>query len=215
LVKFTGNWTADGKQAVYQGVNALANRMAASINWLAGLKYDVEGIAYTAVSAKDAFLGVFNGPITMNKAAGNCTVARDCVAWVNPGETIVNIGSNFNNLTPQLVIHEIFHIFDLTILGGVANQAVLAAQNANANFPDRPELGGPSRDRWGFAGGNFSNWQKSRSGLSGEEFADMGIGWTYNQWERSRTGSGWSDDGKARANFMNVNMALWVSQLLP
>jgi len=102
----------------------------------------------------------------------------------------------------------------LTKLGGAAYQAVADIQDAGVGFPDRPALDGPSGNRWGFAGGNFSNWQKSRSGLSGEEFADMGTGWRYNQWETLRTG-GWSDDGRARGNFMNVNMALWLDQMLP
>jgi hypothetical protein len=165
------------------------------------------------VSAEGAFLGVFGGPITMNRTNQVCPFG-DCVAWVNSGETIINIENGFNNLTPQLIVHEIFHIFDLTILEGAAHQAVSDVQKADASFPDRPDTGA-TLDRWGFAGGNFSDWQKSRSGLSGEEFADMGTGWTYNQWERSRTGSGWSDDGKARANFMDVNMALWLDQRLP
>jgi hypothetical protein len=98
-------------------------------------------------------------------------------------------------------------------MGGAANQAVADIQDAGVGFPDRPDLKGPSDLRWVFAGPNFSDWQKSHSGLSGEEFADMGIGWTYNRWETSRAG-GWSDDGRARANFMSDHMALWLSVML-
>jgi hypothetical protein len=117
------------------------------------------------------------------------------------------------------MIHEIFHTIDLVILGGAANRALLAAQNANPTFPNRPDLNLQGNEfdptRWGFAGGNFSPWQKSRSGASGEEFADMGIGWTYNRWDPSDTGVGWSPAGQARADFMNVNMAIWLNERIP
>lgn len=76
-----------------------------------------------------------------------------------------------------------------------------------------PNLDEESDLRWGFAGGNFSEWQKSRSGASGEEFADMGIGWTYNQWDSNTKGL--TRAGQARADFMNVNMAIWLTERIP
>ena len=106
-----------------------------------------------------------------------------------------------------------FHVFDYVVLGEAGQVALSDIQAADKNFPDRPDTGATA-ETWGFAGGNFSEWQKSRSGASDEEFADMGIGWTDNQWEISKSGVGWSPKGQARANFMNVNMALWLEQQL-
>ncbi len=116
-----------------------------------------------------------------------------------------------------LFIHEIFHLLDIVVLGGTANKTLLAAQRADPNFPNRPTVEGDGfiSTSWGFAGGNLSEWQKSRLGASGEEFADMGIGWTYNQWEVNETGVGWSSQGQARASFMDVNMAIWLTQQIP
>ncbi|MCB0033518.1 MAG: hypothetical protein KDE51_05855 [Anaerolineales bacterium] len=186
-------------------VTAIANQMANAVNPIRRLISKIEGTSYTELSPENVFLEFFNGPITLNKTTDNCTVALDCVAWVNDGETTVNLRIISN---PYLIVHEIFHVFDLTILDGDANQALLNAQDVDDNFPDRPGLDGPSDLRWGFAGSNFSDWQKSRSGLSGEEFADMGIGWTYNRWDSDIDGL--TEAGLYRANFMNVNMGLWV-----
>ena len=42
----------------------------------------------------------------------------------------------------------------------------------------------------------------------------MGIGWTYNQWAINDVTGGWNGPGRERANFMDVNMAQWLQDLV-
>lgn len=197
----------------HQAASAIGNRMASVVNPLRRLESTLEGTTYTSSSAEEAFLGVFDGPITMHKYTDrSCTVASGCRAWASRTETTISVGKE-GVTNHYLFIHEIFHTLDIVVLGNAANETLLAAQQAAPNFPNRPNLNGPSDLKWGFAGENFSEWQKSRSGASGEEFADMGIGWTYNQWDTDADGL--TDFGRARANFMDVNMAIWLDQQIP
>jgi hypothetical protein len=55
---------------------------------------------------------------------------------------------------------------------------------------------------WGFAG-RFERWQFGMTDDTGEVFADMFLGWTYNQW-------GDNDSGINRASYMNQTMPLYV-----
>jgi RHS repeat-associated protein len=221
FLNFTGRgWTLQEKQMAHRAAGDIASRMAETVNSARSemIGGDRSGAYASAspVSPQTAFLGFFDGPITMHRYTDRgCTVATDCRAWASETEKTIYVGrAGFTN--HQLMIHEVFHTIDLVILGGAANRALWDVQRApGSTFPNRPNLTGDSPERWGFAGGNFSDWQKSRSGASGEEFSDMGIGWTYNQWERSDTGVGWSPAGQARANFMNVNMAIWLNERIP
>ncbi len=61
---------------------------------------------------------------------------------------------------------------------------------------------------WGFAGRRWG-MQRSDQGRASEEFADMYVGWVYNEWEPGR--DGWSEAGQMRADFMNSNMSMWVN----
>ena len=212
---FSGEVTAEEMAMADRAARDIGQRIADEVNFIRRLE------GKTQLSAAGAFTGVFDGKVNMHRYADRpCTVGPGCRAWVQSSQTIYIGQSGFTN--HQNIVHEIFHIFDLVMLNGAANQALALAQEAGT-VPDRPDipLERDEEDRiindprtWGFADGNFSDWQKSRSGLPGEEFADMGIGWVYNQWEPSPTG-GWSNDGIARANFMDVNMDPWLNHLLP
>ena len=213
---FMGNVSLAEKQLAHQAASAIGQRMASVVNPLKRMAARMEGTTYTSLSAADAFLGAFGGSITIQNKEEYLVDGGGFNVYAIASETQAMITIGIDAITNhQLFIHEIFHIFDQVVLGGIVNETLFAAQQADATFPNRPNLDGPSDLRWGFAGSNFSGWQKSRSGASGEEFADMGIGWTYNQWEPSDTGIGWSQQGQARANFMDVNMGLWLNQLLP
>ena len=77
-----------------------------------------------------------------------------------------------------------------------------AIQGLGIGFPDRPS-GSEKTETWGFAGGRWE-WQRSSSGLASEEFADMYLGWVYNQWE---TNAGvMTESGSMRSDFMNGAM---------
>jgi hypothetical protein len=95
--------------------------------------------------------------------------------------------------------HELGHTFDWR--AGFQPRADLEAEwNANSNFPRRdPE----NKQLRGYAGLRWT-WQQSNESTPSEEFADMFLGWTYNQWERSAAGA-------TRSQWMTTNMASWVA----
>ena len=201
FINFTGDWTSDERGIVNSAARAIGNRIADSVNLMRRLD------SKTLLSAASAFLGVFDGPITFHKTSTKCTVTAGCLAWL-AGDRQINV---FSISRVNHAVHEIFHILDLQVLGGGPTQALRDAWDANPNFPRRPDgLTEYSRIRSGFASGVIDTYQKSYSNHAAEEFADMGIGWTYNQWEMNAAGTGWSGDGRARANFMN-KMTDWLA----
>ena len=135
-----------------------------------------------------------------------------CYSWWGGSDEGTTIYSRSVD-NPERMVHEMFHVFDLHVLGGDAGQALSDAQAADPNFPRRPDLTHLDPNvfdnrQFGFAGGSYSAYQKSRVEGSVEEFADQGIGWVYGQWENSA-------QGRDRANFMDVNMTVWLTQLIP
>ncbi|MCZ7672027.1 MAG: hypothetical protein M5U34_35325 [Chloroflexi bacterium] len=158
---------------------------------------------------------VFGGPITLSNVDEYLVDAAGFSVYAIASETeaLITIGiAQISN--HYLLVHEIFHLLDIFVLGGAANEALWDVQRApGSTFPNRPSLEGDSELRWGFAGGNFSPWQKSRSGASGEEFADMGIGWTYGQWDANALGA-LTTDGQHRADFMSQHMSGWIWQAM-
>lgn len=183
----------------HQAADAIAQRMAQEVGGL---------------SAQETFLSVFGGPITLSDVDKYLVDAAgfSVYAIASQTENLITIGKEAIT-NHYLLIHEIFHLLDIVVLESAANQTLWDVQSAaGSNFPNRPNLEEASDQRWGFAGGNFSNWQKSRSGASGEEFADMGIGWTYGQWQSDNMGL--TVAGQARADFMSQHMSGWILQAM-
>ena len=105
--------------------------------------------------------------------------------------------ASFQKWGPQNVVHELGHALDQR--GGRRARADLQAEWAtNSGFPRRTtgEFGG-------FAG-PYLGWQQTQVATAGEEFADMFLGWAYNQWETSPAGA-------TRSGWMNANMPRWIS----
>ena len=75
-----------------------------------------------------------------------------------------------------------------------------AEWTVNSDFPRRDP---DNVWRRGYAGLYFG-WQQTRVRTAGEEFADMFLGWAYNQWEASPAGA-------TRSGWMNANMPRWIS----
>ena len=167
------------------------------------------------LSAEEAFLLVYGGSINFKKMGVAC--ASGC--W---GETFLRDGGRHeievytdifdedgnNNLVGDAhwAVHEFGHAFVNAIAGGTT--AIMRPvtwlkvyQNMFPNFPNRPD-GSAKGDTWGFAGGRWE-WQRSPSGDASEEFADMYLGWVYNQWEASPA-------GQMRAGFTDTYMPMWV-----
>ncbi len=148
FIQFTGTgWTTQEKQLAHQAARAIANRMAQTLYTQRRDLTLMEGEAYVRPLPTDVFLAILDGPIQMHKYSDrSCTVATDCRAWV--GSTTVYIGmSGFTN--HHLILHEIFHVLDIGILNGAANQALLEAQRADPDFPDRSNLTEANYNTWG------------------------------------------------------------------
>ncbi|MBP6471937.1 MAG: RHS repeat-associated core domain-containing protein [Chloroflexi bacterium] len=209
-IEFTGSgWQRETKQTIHGGASRIANRMANAVNPLLRLEAKMEGNGFVPLSPEEVWAGTFDGPITFNKTNAPCVVTKGCLAWMDE-DAARQI--NVKSMTyAEHAVHEIFHILDLKVLGGVPSQALRAVQASDPTFPRRP--GGLTQDTdqsFGFGSGVIGPYQKSYSSHPAEEVADMGIGWTFNQWERNTTGTGWSTQGQARANFMG-NMGFWLS----
>ena len=213
---FIGDIALAEKQMAHQAASAIGQQMANTVNSSRRMEAKMEGTSYSSLSAEEAFLGVFGGPITLRNEDKDLVDngGFSVYAIASETETMITIG-NKEITNHYLLIHEIFHIFDIVMLGGAANQTLWNDyQNVpGSTFPNRPTLSGDSDLKWGFAGGNFSPWQKSRSGASGEEFADMGIGWTYGRWETNALGA-LTTDGQDRADFMSQHMLGWILQAM-
>ena len=81
-----------------------------------------------------------------------------------------------------------------------------AEWDANPDFPRRDPNNIESR---GYAGLYFG-WQQTRDRTANEEFADMFLGWAYNQWEIDPSTGELTDAGIARSDWMNTHMAEWI-----
>jgi hypothetical protein len=112
-----------------------------------------------------------------------------------------------NNL--GFVVHELGHAFDnalCNITPGCKQPGGNPGRNSLTADLGRDDHGNRQNDFHGFAGG-WDVWQYGATHDDGEVFADMYLGWTYNQWG-VRT-----DTGANRANHMNTNMPLWLIAL--
>ena len=77
------------------------------------------------------------------------------------------------------------------------------------NIPRRGD--DPRNQSYGFAG-TFAGWQQSDESTTGEEFADMFLGWNYNQWAPIE--DEYYNIGQARSDFMERNMAPWIALVI-
>jgi hypothetical protein len=116
--------------------------MAGTLNSQRSHLTGIEGAAYANVSAKDAFLGVFGSPITLNREAKNLVDNGGFNVYAIASETQALITVGLKTITNHyLFVHEIFHILDMVILGGAANQSLWDVQRApGSTFPNRPKL---------------------------------------------------------------------------
>ncbi|GIK58710.1 MAG: hypothetical protein BroJett015_43730 [Chloroflexota bacterium] len=195
-------WTDDEKSTIESAALDVAGALARTYNrdqrdlWKIGL---ID--AYRPVTARQAFLSVYGGPVTFIRKSSEC--AEDCFGRTISAQEIW-VYSNATSVSDRFIVHELGHAFENAleaIVGYKPPRTLLAAVQANdSNFPNRFVTG--QDPPYGFAG-NFPGWQQSQQADAYEEYADMYIGWTYNTWAAN-------DAGRARASFMSNNMPLWV-----
>lgn len=107
--------------------------------------------------------------------------------------------------------HELGHYFEARVNGIMGTYYARNTLGRDTTIPRR----GTDNDvnSYGFAGTRYG-WQQSPETTTGEEFADMFLGWNYNRWEMEEDGSGLTDLGQARSNFMDRYMASWIALVI-
>ena len=118
-----------------------------------------------------------------------------CDAWALVNENTIFFKEFYpdSTINQHFIAHEVTHVIDKW--SGDLDDT----QEKNRYFPDRCDERGPN---WGFAG-DMDVWQFSRDKGASEEFADMGVGWVFDEWAANA-------DGDARRDWMNelfVNLA--------
>jgi RHS repeat-associated protein len=178
-----------------------------------------------------AFLKVYGGKVKFNHVTYLCSegcwgrsINAQEIRLYQPAKVIGN---------PNLIVHELGHSFEnaLEAIFGYKppRDRLDYVQSHDASFPNRKtkticKKWGPNGEckeeaeefddkaKFGFAGLHQGNnaWQQTSDVTAGEEFADMFIGWTYNQWEFDDKNNQWSPKGQKRADFMKTGMPGWV-----
>jgi len=145
------------------------------------------GKAFQAVYGDVIFRHIEDNPIKgwaethLDWAGNGCNMGEICY-----DKSMFTEAKNLDQVSHN-VTHELGHGIDQR--GGRAARTNLAAVWDNENL---------RRANGGFAG-DFPGWQQSEGEGEGEVFADMFLGWTYNRWERSETGT-------RRSQYVNANM---------
>ena len=206
MVTFSGCetcvWSAEEMATIQESATVTGTALAGTLNSAHGWN----------LSAGDAFLLVYGGSVNFNKTGQSCLDATGYSGcWgSSTGRNGVDVYTDAGDYLVGDVhwaVHELGHSY-VSAVGSFGEQKFTlpslldAVQKAGNGFPDRPP--GIDRDStWGFAGGRWE-WQRSSNGAASEEFADMYLGWVYNQWEME-AGS-LSVAGQQRSDFMNALM---------
>lgn len=215
MVTFSGcetcTWADEEMATIQESATMTGTRWAETLNATHGWN----------LSASEAFLLVYGGSVNFHKTGESCldatgysgcwgsSMGRNSIhVYTDAGDTLIG--------DPHWAVHELGHSYVSAVgsfsVGGQSYTlpSLLQYIQENHGFPDRP----PGSDRdgtWGFAGGRWE-WQRSSSGLASEEFADMYLGWVYNQWEME-AGS-LSVAGQYRSDFMNAVMPYTVDRAI-
>ncbi len=205
-------WDTNDAREVYGAAGAIATRMASmrTAQNIGVHRRNPREVPLKAYSPEEMFTQAF-GTVTFNRNAGNCE-GGTCWGYANHpvNGTIQVYAQNVGHghYTAQNAAHELGHIFDRR----TGDQA--RANLATANITYVNERGrintittGVNRIQDGFAtqGDMPTTWQQNPARKSGEEFADMFLGWAYNHFANNAAGA-------ARFHWMSTNMAEWIAQ---
>jgi RHS repeat-associated protein len=235
------DWTQLEKQAVNNAVTMVAMAYAKAYNQ--EMKYraleecdSLFGWLWLSKKIKPdaAFYAIHGGPITFWHLSDtsmkffepkerefddyNEYLRKHKEYWQNPkkvwgqkrDENDIYIFSNYstaqleNDLgrNTRFFMHEIGHAF---------NHAVTSKTSANPYSLVTGDLIDPN---FGGYAGKKLDWQfSSDSTAPGEYFADMFIGWVYQQWGVDEVGV-ITEHGQTRRDFMNDNMPLWIADTI-
>jgi len=193
---YTGSWADfdDAKSAITTKAQQLGQQLATALNrnqrFLMKLgELNGDPHHYTAA---EAFLLVFNGPVTF-------TLHNNGADWA----TEANYQGGINVYLPKwvashsnIVIHELFHRLENIL--GIKNMTLPSALKR-----EQYDYGIPDTGHNGFLGGQYVGQFSLdyQTHLDYETIADMGVGWTLNQWGHRNTNL-----GTKRKNFMGSLM---------
>jgi hypothetical protein len=149
-----------------------------------------------------SFKEKFGGNVGVRSwASDGCDCAAD--VWRNPDEQnryeIRIFNANWSARHPKLFVHEFGHIYY-----NMHHEEFTPM----THLLRRPDYGDEDNGYYGFGGGRFE-WQYAvvNLDLDTEIFADMFLGWVYDNWNFKAPGY----RGQARKDYMNVNMSSFVT----
>jgi RHS repeat-associated protein len=188
---FNDNWNEDYKWAVIAGVEAVGDTLSKAI-----------GSASSVLTFRDVFGIKGNDKFKFTWGCSECskmaiTAGAREIKFKQMYEEKAYLGRTaidalFMNTT--LVVHELFHAFE--------NATEVTLDNGTKYKEARSTL--PSHySREGLAD-PFMTWQQSNDTTNGEIFADMGIGWIYNQWNTEDPG-----------HLLAAQMSHWMENQMP
>jgi RHS repeat-associated protein len=199
------NWSQAEMDAITQAALDTGVRLAETIN-AANPGWNL--------SPEEAFMLVYGGSINFRKTDDTSASGAWGETFLRGGRHEIDVYTDayYDDGSSGLVdsrwaVHEFGHAF-INVVGRSPLLFLDIIQGYDDNFPDRPLTPNARDGTWGFAGPRWG-WQRSDQGRTSEEFADMFLGWVYNTWELGDAG-GFSDDGQARADFMNYFMPYWT-----
>lgn len=192
-----------------EGIEEAAQEVGAA---LAAVLNDIFG---WNLSPSQAFLLVYGGTVVFTWT-GESRVEQ--AAWVDgPNSVLVYqvLSVDGKKLQVTNVVHWAIHELGHVLVNALNNKAIISDTRAflEASGAGRPEERKDLERRllYGYAGNSLSPrmWQQSLDGAPSEQFADMFLGWVFNQWETNPNGT-LSPAGGAMSNFMNTHMREWL-----
>jgi RHS repeat-associated protein len=194
--------------AAYDVGKALAHTINSNVALLKkvnGLEFDdCYRPLLNSVSPTLAFLLVYKGsvtfmhkPISSGDGSGSYAQTQDRnMVWV-----FKDYKENYAVDHPGWIIHELGHAFQQALSPG----APWNSPTNNGLLGDLLKRSGGRDDLYaGFKGG-FESWQYSRQTTPSEIYADMFLGWVYNEWASKKEGV-FTPLGQRRADFMDQIM---------
>jgi hypothetical protein len=201
-ITFTGDWSYQDRLAAMAGVRAVAGALA----------------KITYKPATSAFRETY-GDLELE-------FCEDCVSdgwgWAY-GDHQIKFDGMYKNLdtAARFVAHELGHVFDRAVCAansgsgkcvnifaeaGTARSDLTGMMGLCANSQNclgRQGHRGPAGtdEYWGFAGG-WDEWQFGQDDSTGEVWADMFVGWTFNAW-------GVGTRGSVRQGYINTQMQIY------
>ena len=169
-IKFTGVWEQINQWAVIAGAQAMAYQFASAMG----------SAVQPALAFRDVYGISGNDKFNFEWGCNECTAMG-----FTPGTRHVKFREMYQEaadlrrnagyalfMNTTLVVHELFHAFENAMQ--VTLEDGTKYKQARSTLPSRF-----SRD--GLAG-PYKYWQQSPENTPGEIYADMGVGWIFNQW---------------------------------